>query len=141
VLDVEEWAEIRRLHLAEKVPIKEIARRLGLARNTVRTAVRSGSPPVFDRKPRPSAVDAVEPRIRELLGEFPRMPATVIAERIGWDRSVTILKDRVRELRPCSCHRIRVSGPSISLASSPSGICGSRRPGSRWATLRTRSCR
>jgi hypothetical protein len=29
-------------------------------------------------------VDAVEPRVRALLAEFPRMPATVIAERIGW---------------------------------------------------------
>jgi hypothetical protein len=27
------------------------------------------------------------------------MPATVIAERIGWDRSMTVLKERVR-LRP-----------------------------------------
>ena len=99
---MDEWAEIRRLHMAEGVPIKEIARRLGVARNTVRSAVRSEGPPVFDRKPRPSAVDAVEPRIRALLAEFPRMPATVIAERIGWDRSLTILKDRVRELRPLS---------------------------------------
>jgi transposase len=55
---------------------------------------------VFDRKSRPSAVDAVDAEIRALLAEFPRMPATVIAERIGWDRSLTILKDRVRELRP-----------------------------------------
>ncbi|GAA3685060.1 IS21 family transposase [Lentzea roselyniae] len=28
------------------------------------------------------------------------MPTTVIAERIGWSRSMTVLKDRVRELRP-----------------------------------------
>lgn len=28
------------------------------------------------------------------------MPATVIAERIGWTRSLTVLKDRVRQLRP-----------------------------------------
>ncbi len=28
------------------------------------------------------------------------MPATVIAERIGWERGMTVLKDRVRELRP-----------------------------------------
>jgi hypothetical protein len=28
------------------------------------------------------------------------MPATVIAERIGWTRSLTVPKDRVRELRP-----------------------------------------
>jgi transposase len=100
VLDVEDWAEIRRLHLAEGLSIKEIVRRTGLARNTVRSAVRSDGPPVFDRKSRPSAVDAVDAEIRALLAEFPRMPATVIAERIGWDRSLTILKDRVRELRP-----------------------------------------
>ena len=100
MLDVEDWAEIRRLHRAEGLSIKEITRRLGVARNTVRSALRSDSPPVFDRKARPSAVDAVEPAIRELLEEFPRMPATVIAERIGWDRSMTVLKDRVRDLRP-----------------------------------------
>jgi Mu transposase-like protein len=45
-------------------------------------------------------VDVVEPKVRALLAEFPRMPATVIAERIGWTHSLTILKDRVRELRP-----------------------------------------
>src|SRR5256886_4590108 len=28
------------------------------------------------------------------------MPVPVIAERIGWQRGLTILKDRVRELRP-----------------------------------------
>src|SRR5438552_9368404 len=28
------------------------------------------------------------------------MPATVMADRIGWDRGLTVLKDRVRELRP-----------------------------------------
>ena len=59
MLDVEDWAEIRRLHLAEGLSIKEIARQLGVARNTVRSAVRSDAPPVFERKPRPSAVDAV----------------------------------------------------------------------------------
>ena len=100
MLEVDDWAEIRRLHAAEGLSIKEITRRLGVARNTVRSAVRSDAPPVFARKPRPSAVDAVEVQIRELLTEFPRMPSTVIAERIGWNRSLTILKDRVRELRP-----------------------------------------
>jgi DNA-binding CsgD family transcriptional regulator len=40
VISVEDWAEIRRLHRAEGVPIKEIARRLGIARNTVRAALR-----------------------------------------------------------------------------------------------------
>jgi transposase len=100
VIDVEDWAEIRRLHRAEKMGIKAIARRLGLARNTVRDALRRDEPPRYERASTGSAVDAVEPQIRELLGEFPTMPATVIAERIGWERGITILRDRVRELRP-----------------------------------------
>ncbi len=97
---MEEWAEVRRLHRAEGVSIKEIARRLGLARNTVRAALRADAPPAHERGPRGSLVDKVEPQVRALLAEFPRMPATVIAERIGWTHSLTILKDRVRLLRP-----------------------------------------
>jgi hypothetical protein len=31
VISVEDWAEIRRLHRAEGLPIKEVARQLGLA--------------------------------------------------------------------------------------------------------------
>jgi transposase len=100
VIDVEDWAEIRRLHRAEGMGIKAIARRLGVARNTVRDALRSDEPPRYERAGTGSAVDAVEPEIRRLLGEFPGMPATVIAERIGWDRGLTVLKDRVRDLRP-----------------------------------------
>jgi transposase len=100
VIDVEDWAEIRRLHRAEGMGIKAIARRLGVARNTVRDALRSDEPPRYERAGTGSAVDAVEPEIRRLLGEFPGMPATVIAERIGWNRGITVLRDRVAELRP-----------------------------------------
>ncbi len=97
---MEDWAEIRRLYLAERMSIKAIAKRLRLARNTVRSAVRSAQPPRYVRAGSGSIVEAVEPQIRALLKEFPQMPATVIAERIGWDRSMTVLKDRVRVLRP-----------------------------------------
>jgi transposase len=100
VITVEDWAEIRRLYLAERMSIKAIAKKLGLARNTVRNAVRSVQPPRYVRAGSGSIVDGVEPRIRDLLREFPQMPATVIAERIGWDRSLTVLKERVRLLRP-----------------------------------------
>jgi transposase len=100
VIKVEDWAEIRRLHRAEGLSIKEITRRLGVSRNTVRSALRSVGPPVFNRRPRPSVVDEFEPAIRALLAEFPRMPATVIAERIGWERGRTVLQQRVAELRP-----------------------------------------
>jgi transposase len=86
VLSVEDWAEIRRLHRAEGLPIKAIARLLGISRNTVRAAIASDGPPRYERKSAGSVVDGFEPRIRELLQAYPRMPATVIAERIGWDR-------------------------------------------------------
>jgi transposase len=100
VLNVEDWAEIRRLHRAEGMPIKAIARQFGVSRNTVRRAVAADAPPQYRRPAKGSIVDAVEPQIRELLAQWPTMPATVIAERIGWSRSLTVLKDRVRELRP-----------------------------------------
>ena len=100
MLSVEDWAEIRRLHRAEQMPIKAIARVMGISRNTVRAALASDAPPRYSRAARGSAVDAVEPRIRELLKSDPRMPATVIAERVGWERGITVLKERVAELRP-----------------------------------------
>jgi transposase len=100
VISVEDWAEIRRLHRAEGVPIKEIARRFGIARNTVRSALRAVEPPQPQRGPRAKLADEVEPRIRVLLADWPTMPATVIAERIGWQHSLTTLKDRVRHIRP-----------------------------------------
>ena len=36
MINVEEWAEIRRLHRAESMGVKAITRRLGVARNKVR---------------------------------------------------------------------------------------------------------
>ena len=100
VIDLEEWAEIRRLHRAEGMGIKAIVRRLGVARNTVRDALRSDEAPKYTRDSPGSAVDAHEPAIRRLLAVTPDMPATVVAERIGWTRGITVLRERVGELRP-----------------------------------------
>ncbi len=100
LIDVEDWAEMRRLHRAEGLGIRTIAKRLGVARNTVRAALRSDAPPRYVRAGRGSIVDAVEPEIRRLLQDVPEMPASVIAERIGWQRGMTVLRDRVAELRP-----------------------------------------
>ena len=83
MLAVEDWAEIRRLHRSEQMPIKVIARVMGVSKNTVKAALRSDGPPKYERPERGSVVDDVEPRIRELLQAVPTMPATVIAERIG----------------------------------------------------------
>ena len=96
----EDWAEIRRLHKSEQMSIKAIVRRTGLARNTVRAALASDAPPKYERGPVGSLVDGFEPRIRALLTQFPSMSATVIAERIGWEHSSSVLRARVAELRP-----------------------------------------
>jgi len=100
VLRVENWAEIRRLSRSVGLSIREVARQMCAVRNTVRTALRSDTPPAYRRQGKGSLVDPFEPEIRRLLMATPRMPATVIAERIGWTRSLTVLKERVRELRP-----------------------------------------
>ena len=73
---------------------------MGVSKNTVKAALRSEGPPKYERPSRGSVVDEVEPRIRELLQAFPTMPATVIAERIGWGRSIRVLGTGWRELRP-----------------------------------------
>jgi transposase len=100
VISVEDWAEIRRLHRAEGLPIKQIARIRNVSRNTVRAALRSEGPPRYAREPKGSVADEFEPRIRELLAAYPSMPASVIADRIGWPYSDRTLRTRVAELRP-----------------------------------------
>jgi hypothetical protein len=107
----------------------------------VRNALRRDDPPAYQRERRPWAVDAVEPQIRELLAAWPRMPATVIAERIGWDRGGTQLKVRVAELRPLFVPPDPCNAPTIGRASSRSGTCGSRRSRSRSASTSMATCR
>lgn len=97
---MEDWAEIRRLRRAEGLAIAAIARRLGVARNTVKKALGSDGPPRYRRAAKGSIVDAVEPQLRALLAEFPTMPSTVIMERVGWTRGKTVLFDRIQQLRP-----------------------------------------
>lgn len=97
---MEDWAEIRRLRRAEGVPIREIARRMAVSRNTVRAALASDRPPKYTRMSPGSVVDSYESQIRALLTEWPRMPATVVAERIGWPYSLSPLKKRLAVIRP-----------------------------------------
>lgn len=97
---MEDWAEIRRLHRAEGVPIKEISRRLGVARNTVRAALNSDRPPKYERAPRRRVPDAFEPQTLGLLNKWTTMPAPVIAERIKWPYSNSPLTKKPAEIRP-----------------------------------------
>ena len=96
---MENWAEIRRLHRVEGLPIKVISRRLGISRNTVKRALASDEPRGNQRVAKGSEVEAFEPAIRALLAEFPEMQATVIAERVGWTRSISVFRTWVAQLR------------------------------------------
>jgi len=99
VISVEDWALIRRL-VADGVPQRQVARDLGVGRSTVARAVGSRRPPKYERAPVPTSFTPFEPLVRVILAEHPEMPATVIAERVGWTGSITWFRDNVRRLRP-----------------------------------------
>ena len=91
---------IRRL-AAEGVPKTQIAERLQISRNTVAKAVASTSPPKYERAPvEATSFTPFEARVRALLAEFPDMPATVLAERVGWSGSPSWFRENVARLRP-----------------------------------------
>lgn len=99
VISVEDWALIRRL-VADGVPQRQVARDLRIGRSTVARAVASDAPPKYERKGTSTSFEPFEARVRALLEEHPEMPATVIAERVSWDGSITWFRDNVRRLRP-----------------------------------------
>lgn len=80
---------IRALHAAGH-PIRAIARDLGIDRNTVRRAI--------DPNRRSPLLD-VEPEIRDVLVQWPHMPATGVARRLGWSGGMTQFSRRVHVLR------------------------------------------
>ncbi|MGH2866392.1 MAG: IS21 family transposase [Solirubrobacteraceae bacterium] len=103
MLDVERWAELRREHFVRGVGIKELARRYGIDRNTVRRAVRSQEPPRYQRPAAVSKLDPFKDEIHELLRQDPRLPGVRVRELIeplGFVGGKTILDDYLREVRP-----------------------------------------
>jgi transposase len=99
VISVEDWALIRRL-VADGVPQRQVARQLGIGRSTVARAVASAGPPKYERKPVTTSFSPFEERVRALLAEFPELPATVIADRVGWDGSTSWFRENLTRLRP-----------------------------------------
>ena len=113
MISLEDWALIRHLHRSEGLSQRATARQLGIARDTVAAAVASDGRPKYERTSVPSAIDAVEPRIRALLSTYPQLPATVVTERVGWTRSISWFRERVRAIRPSTCLLIRSTASSI----------------------------
>jgi transposase len=110
VVGVEQWAEIRRLYFVKRLSIKEIVRRTGHGRNTIRRALRSGEPPVYRRLPRPSKLDPFRDEIHRLLRSDARLPGKRVRELLeeqGYAGGKTILDDYLREVRPLFLPRPR----------------------------------
>jgi len=60
----------------------------------------SDGPPKYERQPVATSFSPFEARVSAILAEYPEMPATVLAERVGWQGSITWFRDNVRRLRP-----------------------------------------
>jgi transposase len=103
VVGVQQWAEIRRLVLVEGRSQREVARLLGVARDTVAKAVGSDTPPKYSRVPAGSKLDSFREWICEQLRADPMIQAQrlrELASELGYEGGKTIFDDYVREVRP-----------------------------------------
>jgi transposase len=104
LLGVEQWAEIRRMKHVEGLSQREIRRRTGIHRDTIRKALASPEPPSYGPRPRrPSKLDSFVGTVEELLADEPTLSGVRMREeleRLGYEGGKTILDDLLRELRP-----------------------------------------
>jgi transposase len=98
-----EWAQVRAL-TADGVSQREIARRFGISRNTVRRLVEADEPPRYQRAPAGSMLDPLEPVMRRLLEEWPEIRAPrvteILREDYGYVGSVDLVRRCLARLRP-----------------------------------------
>jgi transposase len=98
-----EWAQVRAM-AADGVKQREIARRLGINRRTVKRLVEADEPPRYERAPAGSMLDPLEPVIRELLNDWPEIKAPRVTEVLrddyGYRGSVDLVRKRLAAIRP-----------------------------------------
>jgi transposase len=110
VVGVEQWAEIRRLRFVKGLSQREIRRRTGLHRDTIRKAINSSAPPVYRRAAAGSKLDPFKDEIHRLLREDPRLSGVRVRELLeplGCTASKTVVDDYLREVRPLFAPRPR----------------------------------
>jgi transposase len=103
VVGVEQWAEIGRMHRVERLSIREIGRRTGLDRKTVRRALAAETPPKYSGPPAASKLDPFKDWICEQLRADPSIQSLRLREmasELGYEGGKTIFDDYVREVRP-----------------------------------------
>ena len=110
MVGVEQWAEVRRLHFVRGLTQREIHRRTGLHRDTIRSAIKSDKPPKYERAPAGSKLDPFKEEIHRLLRKDSKLPGQRIRELIaqqGFAGGKTIVDDYLREVRPLFAPRPR----------------------------------
>ena len=138
---------VRHRHLVEGVPIRQIAREMGIERNTVRRYLRGAEPGVGKPRgvPGTPVLDAVKPRVEAILEDSQhwtagkqRLTAARLHELLrseGHDVGYTLVKQLVREwkrqrkevfVRSCTSRATSARWIS-SRCSSISAACGARR--------------
>lgn len=103
MVGVEQWAEVRRMRFVGRLSAREIHRRTGLHRDTIRRALRSEVPPKYTRAARGSKLDPFKDEISRLLdgdADLSGVRIGELLEPLGWDGGKTILDDYLREVRP-----------------------------------------
>ncbi len=103
VVGVEQWAWLRREHFIAGKSIKRLVRETGLSKNTIRRALRSESPPRYQRAVRPGVLEPFKPEIHRLLAEDPKLPGVRVRELLeplGCTAAKTVVDDYLREVRP-----------------------------------------
>ena len=97
-------AEVLKLHLVDGLSLRAIAKRLNMSRNTVRKVVGRGPKKArAPAAPRTSLLTPYEARMKALLEETPELKAPAVLEKLradGYQGGVSILRDRMRQLRP-----------------------------------------
>jgi len=97
-------AEAMRLQLIEGMSERAIARKLGVARKTVRRMLRAQvHHPKPTPTPRTSILDPYHDHIQRLLSDTPDIKTPAVLERLrklGYSGGITILRDYLRGKRP-----------------------------------------
>ena len=98
-----DWAEVRAMR-ADGVAKREIARRLGISRNTVDRLIEAAEPPKYSRAPAGSMLDPLEPVLRRLLEDWREIKAPRVTEILredhGYTGSVDLVRKRLATMRP-----------------------------------------
>ena len=98
-----EWAEVKAM-AADGVSQREIARRLGINRRTVKRMVDAIEPPSYSRAPSGSMLDPLEPVLRQLVKDWEDIKAPRVTEILrddyGYTGSVDLVRKRLAQLRP-----------------------------------------